>query len=124
MMNEFEGLLQVVTIYHKENNSYKRFTKKGSLRNTASRVRNENGIDTTDNGTLRIFDVDGFEKDWKCSVGDIVVAMYIEDDVTAPLTELRKKYGKSSVYEVSSVQKFIFDDDRVKELNHVKLGLR
>lgn len=121
---EFEELLQEITIYHKEKNSYVRYNKTASLRNTSIYNRNKNGIETSDNGLIRVFDTLGYNSTWKCEKGDIIVAMGVSDDVKAPLTELRKKYGKQFVYEVSSIDIFDFKDDRVKELNHIKIGIR
>lgn len=120
----FDDLMQEVTIYHKNGNTYERYNKNGSLRNTSIYNRNKNGVETSDNGLLRIFDVDGYNYTWKCEKGDIVVAMGVSDEVTAPLTELRKKYGKQFVYEVSSIDIFSFKNEEIKELNHIKIGLR
>ena len=32
------------------------------------------------------------------------------------------KYGKDNVHKVTSIDKFLFDDEDLKELNHIKLG--
>ena len=118
------GLLQDITIYHKNNdNSYSRYNLVASVRNTSYLNRNKTGVSTSDNALIRAFDVDGYNTTWKCEKCDVVLDMKSEYDIIkAPLTELRAKYGKSSVYEVSSVEKFIFKDEDVKELNHIKIG--
>ena len=118
------GLLQDITIYHKNNdNSYSRYNLVASVRNTSYLNRNKTGVSTSDNALVRVFDVDGYNTTWKCEKCDVVLDMKSEYDIIkAPLTELRAKYGKSSVYEVSSVEKFIFKDEDVKELNHIKIG--
>ena len=123
-MNEFKDLLQEITIYHKNGNTYQRYNVIASLRNTSILNRNTVGIDSADNGTVRVFDTLGYNDTWKCDKGDVVVAMNVSDGVSAPLTELRKKYGKQFVYEVSSIDIFDFKDERVKELNHIKIGIR
>ena len=117
-------LLQDITIYHKNNdNSYSRYNLVASVRNTSYLNRNKTGVSTADNALIRVFDVDGYNTTWKCEKCDVVLDMKSEYDIIkAPLTELREKYGKSSVYEVSSVEKFIFKDEDVKELNHIKIG--
>ena len=117
-------LLQDITIYHKNNdNSYSRYNLVASVRNTSYLNRNKTGVSTSDNALIRVFDVDGYNTTWKCEKCDVVLDMKSEYDIIkAPLTELREKYGKSSVYEVSSVEKFIFKDEDVKELNHIKIG--
>ena len=38
--------------------------------------------------------------------------------------ELREKYGKDYVYEVSSIDIFDFKDNDLLELNHIKIGAR
>ena len=119
-----QELLQDITIYHKNNdNSYSRYNLVASVRNTSYLNRNKTGVSTSDNALIRVFDVDGYNTTWKCEKCDVVLDMKSEYDIIkAPLTELREKYGKSSVYEVSSVEKFIFKDEDVKELNHIKIG--
>lgn len=123
-MIEFEELFQEMTIYHKEGDIYQRYPVVGSLRNTSIYNRNRNGVDTTDSGIIRVFDTEGYNNTWKCEKGDVVVAMSVSDNVTAPLSELRKKYGKQFVYEVSGIDIFKFKDARVKELDHIKIGIR
>lgn len=123
-MKDFDGLLQDITIYHKNGTSYQRYNLIASVRNTSILNRNNVGLDTTDNGIIRVFDTSGYNSTWKCEKGDVIVPKKISDEVTAPLTELRKKYGKQYVYEVSSIDIFDFKDKRVKELNHIKIGIR
>lgn len=119
-----EGLLQDITIYHKEGSSWVRYNVPDvSLRNTATRNRDTTGIDNVNSATIRIFDVDGYKDTYNVAKGDVIVALSVEDEIeTAPLTELKPKYGEDDVYQVTSVDKYIFEDRNVKELNHIKLG--
>lgn len=122
---DFEELLQDITIYHKVDNSWVRYNLRASVRNTSYLNRNKTGVSTTDSVLIRIFDVEGYGSTWNIEKGDVVLDSNSEYDIIkAPLTELREKYGKSSVYEVSSIDKFIFDDEDIKELNHIKIGGR
>jgi hypothetical protein len=124
-MEDFEGLLQDITIYHKADNSWVRYNLKASVRNTSYLNRNKTGVSTSDNALIRVFDVDGYKTTWDVEKGDVILDIKSEYDIVkAPLTELREKYGKSSVYEVSSIDKFIFEDEDIKELNHIKIGGR
>lgn len=121
----FENLLQDITIYHKEGNKYVRYNKKASVRNTSYLNRNKTGIQTTDNALIRVFDVDNYNTAWKCQKGDVIVSFEVSDEILkAPLTEMREKYGKDNVYEVSSIDKFIFENSDIKPLNHIKIGAR
>ena len=118
-------LMQDITIFHKEDGKFVRYNKKASVRNTSYRNHNNTGVQTTDSAIIRVFDVKGYNTTWKCKKGDTIVAMAVNDDITqAPLTEMRKKYGKENVYEVSSVDKFIFDNIDLKSINHIKFGGR
>lgn len=120
-----ESLLQDITIYHKESGLFKRYNLFGSVRNTAYLNRNKTGVQNTDTCLIRIFDIDGFNNIWKVSKGDIIVLKKVLDDIVeAPLTELKQKYGKEYVCEVSSIDIFNFENQDVKILNHVKLGAR
>lgn len=120
-----EDLFQNITIYHKEDNRYVRYHKIASVRNTSILNRNKTGISTTDNALIRIFDTEGYNTTWNCQKGDVVISKDVSDDIKiAPLTELRQKYGKEHVYEVSSIDIFDFKSDDVKELNHIKIGAR
>jgi hypothetical protein len=118
-------LLQDITIYHKKDNNWIRYNLVASVRNTSYFNRNRTGTNTSDNALIRIFDVEGYKNIWNCEKGDIIYSGKSEYDIVkAPLTELREKYGKSDVFEVSSVEKFIFDDEDIQELNHIKIGGR
>lgn len=120
----FDGLLQEITIYHK-GTEIEKHNKNASVRNTSYLNRNKTGLDTVDTGIIRIFDVEGYETTWKCNKGDVIVSFKVDDIITeAPLTYLRKKYGKENVFEVSSIDKFIFEEEDLKELNHIKVGVR
>jgi len=120
-----DNLLQDITIYHKENNSFTRYNKRASVRNTAYRNRNNTGLSNSDSALIRVFDVNGYNNTWKCSKGDVIVALNVDDTIVqAPLTELQKKYGKEYVYEVSSIDIFKFEDNDISELNHIKIGGR
>lgn len=115
------GLLQDITIYHNKIAYHVR----ASVRNTSYTNRNKTGVMTSDNALIRVFDVDGYKDTWNCEKGDVIVDKYVYDDITkAPITELRNKYGKDSVYEVTSIDKFIFDNQDVKKLNHIKIGAK
>lgn len=120
-----EELLQDITIYHKEENKYIRYSKVASVRNTSILNRNKTGVSSTDNALIRVFDTEGYNNTWKCQKGDVIVSKDVSDDIkAAPLTELQKKYGKEYVYEVSSIDIFDFKSEDVKELNHIKIGAR
>jgi hypothetical protein len=120
-----KDLLQDITIYHKVDNNWIRYNIKASVRNTSYLNRNRTGTNTSDNALIRIFNIEGYKNTWNCEKGDIIYSDKTEYDIVkAPLTELREKYGKSDVYEVSSVEKSIFDDEDIKELNHIKIGGR
>lgn len=120
-----EDLMQDITIYHKENLSWTRYNLQASLRNTSYRNRNTTGVNTSDNALIRIFDTEGYNSTYKVSKGDIIVSRNSTYKIEkAPITELRKIYGEQNVYEVSSVEEFIFNDSRVKKLNHIKIGAK
>lgn len=122
-----DKLLKDITIYHKENNNWKKYIVKASVRSTVYSNRDDRGtgIQTTDNALIRIFDVEGYNLTYKIQKGDVIysgVSNYKIDK--APLTELRNLYGKEKVFEVSSIEEFIFDDEDIKEINHIKVGGR
>lgn len=120
-----DGLLRDITIYHKQENNWIRYNIKASVRFTSYRNRNTTGVETTDNALIRVFDVEGYKTTWKCQKGDIIVIKSVDDDIIkAPITEMRQKYGKELVIEVSSIDEFIFDDIDLKEINHIKIGGR
>lgn len=120
-MNE---LLEEITIYHLDDNKqWERYHTTASVRNTSIRNRTTTGVSTLDNAQIRIFDVDGYNNTYFIKKGDIIVKNKVLDDVlNAPITELRKKYGDSNVYQVKSIDEFIFKDQSIKELQHIKVG--
>lgn len=122
-----DKLLQEITIYHKEGNNWNRYIVKASVRSTVYLNRDDRGtgLQTTDNALIRIFDVEGYNITYKIQKGDIIYSKATNYEIDeAPLTELRNLYGKEKVFEVSSVEEFIFDDEDIKELNHIKVGGR
>ena len=121
-----DGLLQEITIYHKTSDNWTRYNLANvSVRNKSYLNRNNTGVNTTDNALIRVFDTDGYNNTWKCEKGDVIVLKSVSDNIIkAPLTEMREKYGKSIVIEVSSVEPFIFNDIDLKEINHIKIGGR
>lgn len=117
-----EELLQDITIYHKSNDSWMRYNKRASLRNTFIKNRDNTGSSNVNSAIIRIFDVDGYNNTYYIENGDVIVDSSVDDDIVkAPLTELRTKYGKDSVYSVDAVEKFIFED---LELSHIKIGAK
>lgn len=120
-----DTLLRDITIYHKQENVWIRYNIKASVRFTSYKNRNTTGVETTDNALIRVFDVEGYNNTWKCQKGDIIVIKSVDDSIIkAPLTEMRQKYGKEVVIEVSSIDEFVFDDIDLKEINHIKIGGR
>ena len=120
-------LLSDITIYHKENNGWERYIVKASVRSTVYLNRDDRGtgIQATDNALIRIFDVEGYNNTYKIKKGDVIYSGVSDYEIDkAPLTELRNLYGKEKVFEVSSIEEFIFDDEDIKELNHIKVGGR
>lgn len=120
-MNE---LLEDITIYHlNDDKQWERYHTTASVRNTSIRNRTTTGVSTLDNALIRLFDVDGYNNTYFIKKGDVVVKNKVYDDVlTAPITELRKKYGDDQVYQVKSIDEFIFKDQSIKELQHIKVG--
>ncbi len=120
-----KDLFQEITIYHKEDNEFQRYNLEASFRNTSILNRNKTGVSTSDNALIRVFDVNGYNNTWKCQKGDVIVGDSVSDDVKiAPLSELSKKYGRDNVFEVTSIDKFIFNNSNIKELNHIKIGAK
>lgn len=113
---------QEITIYHKNEKIWDRYCVKASYRNTSILNRNKSGSNSTDNALIRIFDVSGYNETWFISKGDIIVNKKVEDVIegNTPITQLSKKYGKDNVHKVTSIDKFIFDDEDLP--NHIKLG--
>lgn len=119
------SLLQDITIYHKSNSNYIRYNIKASVRNTSYLNRNKTGSEKSDNGLIRVFDYKLYNLSWFCEKGDIIVNKDVYDEIEkAPLTELRNKYGKECVFEVSSVEINVYDDIRLEKVNHIKFGVR
>lgn len=118
-----EELLEDITIYHQVNKNWTRYPKIASVRDTSIRNRVNTGKSDTDNVLIRIFDVDGYNNDYYVVKDDVIVRGNVEDAIiSAPLTELRAKYGKDNVYLVKSIDKFIFKDESIKDLQHIKIG--
>lgn len=116
---------QKITIYHKNNeNKWDRYIKEASYRDTSILNRNKNGSNSTDNVLIRIFDVETYNSKWFVGKEDVVVNKEVSDviDGNTPITQLSKKYGKDNIHKVTSIDKFIFDDEDIKELNHIKIG--
>ena len=137
---------QRITIYHKnEKNQYKRYVKECSFRSTSMLNQKNYGFNSTDKVIIRIFDIAGYNKSiifkntsstlnlplnafvgdtWKISKEDVIVNGAVEDEIidNTPITTLSKKYGKENVFKVTSINLLIFNDEDLKELNHVKIG--
>lgn len=126
---------QKITIYHKNDNKWERYVKEASYRNTSMSSRNKNGLgsstinrnkssNSTDDTLIRIFDVEKYNILWFVEKDDVIVNEEVEDviDGNTPITQLSNKYGKNNVHKVVSIGKFIFNDEDIEELNHIKLG--
>jgi len=120
------GILTEITIYHNNNGIWNRYNVNNvSFRNTSIRNRNTLGISNVDNALIRIFDIDRYKQDYFISKGDVIVKGSVNDEITsAPLTEMRKKYGEENCYQVVSIDVYEFKDDSLKEINHVKIGAK
>lgn len=116
--------MQKITIYHKTQSGYDRYVKEASFRNTSILNHNRNGSNSVDSALIRIFDIEGYNSKWYVDKKDIIVNIEVEDVIngTTPYTQLSEKYGTDNVYKVTSVDKFIFDDEDLKEMNHIKIG--
>ena len=145
-MSESDFPLQGITIYHNvSDKKYERYVKEASIRNNAMLNKNKNGFNDDNNSLIRNFDVKGYNKSihikntssvlnfplnsfigetWKVQIGDIIVNGIVEDKINtnAPMTELSKKYGKENVFRINSINLFLFNDEDMEELNHVKIG--
>lgn len=122
-MSEFP--IQKITIYHKNGSKWDRYVKNASYRNTSIVNRNKNGSNSADNALIRIFDVEGYNNmTWFVLKDDVIVNKEVEDEIeeNTPMTQLNKKYGKDNVHKITSIDKFIFDDEDIADLNHIKLG--
>ncbi len=114
---------QKVTIYHKNGKQWDRYVKEASYRNTSIVNRNKNGSNSSDNALIRIFDIEEYNVTWFVSKDDVIVNKEVRDIIEdTPITQLSNQYGKDNVHKVISIDKFIFDDEDVNELNHIKLG--
>lgn len=114
---------QKITIYHKNGDKWDRYVKEASYRNTSILNRNKNGSNSTDKVLIRIFDIKGYDIEWFAEENDVIVNREVKDRVdSTPLTNLSKKYGKNNVHKVVSVDRFIFKDEDIDELEHVKIG--
>lgn len=116
--------IQEITIYHKNENKWDRYVVNASYRNTSIINRNKNGSNSSDNVLIRIFELEGYNTEWFVNKEDIIVNKNVKDTIegNTPLTQLSKKYGSDNVHKVKSIDKFIFDDEDIEELNHIKLG--
>lgn len=121
-MSEFPT--QKITIYHKNGAEWDRYVKEASYRNTSILNRNKNGLNSNDNTLIRIFDVEDYNVTWFALKDDVIVNKEVEDEIkeNIPMTQLSKKYGKDNVHKITSIDKFIFDDKDIEDLNHIKLG--
>ena len=116
--------MQKVTIYHKNGKQWDRYVKEASYRNTSVVNHNRNGSSSTDNALIRVFDVKGYNLTWFVQKDDIIVNEEVEDIIenNTPITQLSNQYGKDNVHKVTSIDKFIFEDEDIEQLNHIKLG--
>lgn len=114
---------QKITIYHKNKEKWDRFIVEASYRNTSILNHNKTGSNSVENALIRIFDIKEYNSKWFIEKGDIIVNKDVYDEIiSVPMTELSKKYGSSNVHKVTSVDLLIFNDNDIRELNHVKLG--
>ena len=115
--------LKTITIYHNSgNNVWTPYVLEASFRNTAYLNHTRNGLNSTENTLVRVFDVNNYNKTWFAEKGDVIVNGVADNQVTNPLTELKKIYGTDNVYKITTIDKFIFEENELKELNHIKLG--
>lgn len=121
-MSEFPT--KKITIYHKAETEYKRYTVVASVRHTYILNHNKNGSTSVDSVLIRIFDVDNENIEYSVAKGDIIVDSEIKDVIegNTPQTQLEKKYGKERVFKVNSAEYFKFDDEDMRELFHTKVG--
>ena len=116
--------LKEITIYHKTDNSWVKYHKEASVRDTSILNRNNLGKSDSDTGVIRVFDIKDYKVNWFVGKGDVIVIGNVDDDITsAPITNLRQKYGYENVFSVRSIDKFIFSDNSLESIEHIKLGV-
>lgn len=117
---------QDITIYHKTSNGYTRYVVNASFRNTSVLNYDKLGANSNENALIRVFDTDGYNSKWYAQKGDIIVNQEVTDIITGttPKTQLINSYGKDNVFEITSIDKFIYSDNDLKELNHIKIGAK
>lgn len=119
-----QEIKQNITLYHKTNNGIVRYPLIASYRGTSILNRNNTGVSTSDSVLIRIFYIDN--ETFDISKDDVIVNQLVNNtfiDSTIPLTTLQNQYGKDNVFKVRSIDTFNFDDEDLRELNHVKVGL-
>lgn len=108
---------QTITLFHKNGSEYIKYVVKASFRQTATRNYAILGASDSDTVSIRIFDYNSVE----VSKGDIIVNKKVDDVQDSSLiTYLSKTYGNDNVYQVSSVDKYIFGTS----LDHIKIGAK
>lgn len=117
---------QDITIYHKTSNGYMRYVVDASFRNTSVLNYNKLGANSNESALIRILNAEGYNSTWYAQKGDIIVNKEVTDIITGttPKTQLINSYGKDNVFEITSIDKFIYSDEDLKELNHVKIGAK
>lgn len=115
---------QNITIYHKNGKQWEKYVKEASYRNTSVLNHNKNGTNSSENALIRVFDVEEYNKQWFVQKDDVIVNRKIDDEIegTTPITQLSQKYGRENVHKITSIDVFIFKDNEIKELNHIKMG--
>lgn len=113
-----------ITIYHKNDNKWDRYVVEASYRNNSILNHNRNGSNSTDDVIIRIFDLKEYNLSWFVQKNDVIVNKEVEDKIegNTPLTQLSSKYGKDNVHKVNSMNDLTFEDEDIRELNHIKLG--
>ena len=123
---------QPITIYnrYKDGNSYKwhKTYKMATFRNGSLEYLTNTTENTSYTSLCRIYDTSDYVEQqkyagegWTCQNKDIIVSKHIDDEITtsAPITELRNKYGNNNVFSIVS-----YDDYRKRtRLSHIKIGL-
>ena len=119
-----EKLFEEITIFHQnEDKQWVRYYTNASVRNTSIRNRTTTGVNNLDNALIRLFDVEGYNNTYFIKKGDVIVKGHTNLGVgNAPITQLRAVYGDENVYQVKSIDEFIFKDKSIEELQHIKIG--